>query len=194
MQPRFYIEREREQDVFYKEYTNGTGYFGFHSPIELYFVNEGQMEVVINNQKRVLSENQMSVALSFDAHTYKTIEESKSCVLIIPTYMCEEFIAGIKHKRILNPYICNEEAVIKIKEYVKELNKPDVNNIMKRGYIYIILGLVMQNLSFVDSQEALDPELSSRILFYINENFSKDITLASIAAEFGYITIFQELL
>ena len=76
MQPRFYIEREKEQDIFYKEYVNGTGYFGFHSPIELYFVDEGQMEVIINDKKKTLTKNQMSVALSFDAHTYKTLENS----------------------------------------------------------------------------------------------------------------------
>ena len=54
MNPRFYIEREKDQDIFYKEYTNGTGYFGFHSPIELYFVDEGEMEVYVNNNKKIL--------------------------------------------------------------------------------------------------------------------------------------------
>ena len=186
MQPRFYIEREKEQDIFYKVYTNGTGYLGFHSPIELYFVDEGKMEVIINDKKKTLSKNQMSVALSFDAHTYKTLENSKSSVLIIPTYMCEEFIAAIKNKRAINPFICNEEAVLKIKEYIKELNKNDINGIVKMGYIYLILGIVYENLSFVNSSESIDPELSSRILFYINENFKKDISLASVAAEFGY--------
>ena len=186
MQPRFYIEREKEQDIFYKEYSNGTGYLGFHSPIELYFVNEGQMEVIINDKKKTLSKNQMSVALSFDAHTYKTVNNSKSAVLIIPTYMCEEFITTIKHKRILNPFICDEDAVLKIKEYIKEMGKNGINHIVKQGYIYLILGIVYENLNFVEATESIDPELSSKILFYINENFRKNITLASIATEFGY--------
>ena len=78
MHPRFYVEREKEQDVFCKDYVNGTGYLGFHSSIELYFVEEGEMEVFINNQKKILTKDQMSVALSFDVHTYKTIKNSKS--------------------------------------------------------------------------------------------------------------------
>ena len=44
-----------EQDIFYKEYTNGTGHFGFHSPIELYLVDEGQMEVIINDKKETIN-------------------------------------------------------------------------------------------------------------------------------------------
>jgi AraC-like DNA-binding protein len=186
MQPRFYIEREKEQDIFYKEYVNGTGYFGFHSPIELYLVDEGQMEVIINDKKKNLTKNQMSVALSFDAHSYRTLENSKSSVLIIPTYMCEEFVSTIKHKRILNPFICDEEAVLRIKELICQWNKKGINHIEKQGYIYLILGIVYKCLNFENSSEPIDPELSSKLLFYINENFKKDLTLASVAAEFGY--------
>lgn len=186
MKPRFYIEREREQDIFYKEYTNGTGYFGFHSPIELYFVNDGEMEVYINDQKRILKKNQMSVALSFDAHTYKTLKTSKSSVLIIPTYMCEEFLSEIQHKRTLCPYICDEKTVLEIKKYIKKLNREDINFIEKKGYIYTILGIILSNLSFEETNETYDADLSTKILMYINDNCSKNITLESISSEFGY--------
>ncbi len=186
MQARFYIEREKEQDIFYKEYINGTGYFGFHSPIELYFVDEGEMEVYVNNQKMVLTKNQMSVALSFDVHTYKTIKPSKSSVLIIPTYLCEEFVAGLKHKRTLSPYICNEETVLKIKKCVKELTKKDINPVEKKGYIYVILGIILDSLRFEDVSETIDADLSTKILMYVNDNFTKNISLASVSAELGY--------
>ena len=186
MKPRFYIEREKEQDIFYKEYTNGTGYFGFHSPIELYFVNDGEMEVYINDQKRILKKNQMSVALSFDAHTYKTIKPSKSCVLIIPAYMCEEFIAETQRKRIVFPFIFDEKIVIQIKKYVKKLINNELNPIEKKGYIYTILGIILDNLSFEDIKEIHDTDLSTKILMYINDNCTKNISLETISTDFGY--------
>ena len=186
MKPRFYIEREKEQDIFYKEYTNGTGYFGFHSPIELYFVNDGEMEVYINDQKKILKKNQMSVALSFDAHTYKTLKSSKSSVLIIPTYMCEEFLSEIQRKRTLSPYICDEKTVLKIKKYLKALNKKGINHIEKKGYIYTILGTILDNLNFEETNEAHDTDLSTNLLMYINDNCSKNITLETVSAVFGY--------
>lgn len=128
----------------------------------------------------------MSVALGFDAHTYKTLKKSKSSVLIIPTYMCEEFIAELKHKRPLSPYICDEKVVMVIKSYVKELNRKNLNYIEKKGYIYIILGMVMNNLNFEKTKETIDADLSTRILMYINNTFNKNISLSSISAEFGY--------
>lgn len=186
MKPRFYIEREKEQDIFYKEYTNGTGYFGFHSPIELYFVNDGEMEVYINDQRKILKKNQMSVALSFDAHTYKTLKPSKSSVLIIPTYMCEEFLSEIQHKRTLSPYICDEKTVLEIKKYIKKINREDINFIEKKGYIYTILGIILSKLSFEETNETHNADLSTKLLMYINDNCSKNITLETVSAEFGY--------
>ncbi|MBE7021560.1 MAG: helix-turn-helix transcriptional regulator [Ruminococcaceae bacterium] len=186
MQPRFYIEREKAQDVFYKEYVNGTGFWGVHSPVELYFVDDGEMEVFINNRKKLLKKNQMSVALSFDAHTYKTVKSSKSSVLIIPTYMCEEFVAEVKHRRPISPYICDEKTVIEIKKYVKKLNREGINSIQKKGFIYVILGIIMDNLSFKDVNDIIDVELSTKLLMYLNDNFTKDISLATVSAAFGY--------
>ena len=186
MKPRFYIEREKENDIFYKEYTNGTGFFGFHSPVELYFVDDGEMEVFINNQKKLLTKNQMSVALSFDAHTYKTIKSSKSSVLIIPTNMCEEFVSLYKNKRTHCPYICDEKPVLEIKKYVKLLNEKGINPIKKKGLIHIILGIIMDNLNFEDASNTVDVDLSAKILMYINDNFAKNISLSVISADLGY--------
>ena len=186
MRAEFGIKREKHNKLFYKEYTNDEGIFHFHSQIELYFVDEGEMEVIVNSQQKVLKGGEMSVALSYDAHAYKTPESSKSSVLIIPPYLCEEFIQTIKNKRVVKPFISNPEAVSKIKSYITEIKKDNLNEIKLLGYVYVILGIVMDNIGFEISETAIDPKLSSRLLFYLDENFKDDITLESLAATFGY--------
>ena len=186
MQARFGIERERQNNLFYKSYQNDKGTFHFHSQIELYFVDEGEMEVTVNNRTGLLKEGEMSVALSFDAHAYKTPENSKSSVLIIPAFMCEEFISSIKHKRVTTPFILNKTAVKKIKDCILEITKEDINDIKLRGYIYVILGTVMENLCFETVSETLEPSLSAKLLFYINDNSKNDISLPSLSHHIGY--------
>ena len=44
MHPRFGIERERNNSLFFKKYSNDRCLFHFHSQIELYFVDEGEMD------------------------------------------------------------------------------------------------------------------------------------------------------
>lgn len=186
MQAKFGIERERQNKLFYKSYQNDKGTFHFHSQIELYFVDEGEMEVTVNSRTGILKEGEMSVALSFDAHAYKTPVNSKSSVFIIPAFMCEEFISYIRHKRVTTPFILNKNAVKKIKDCILEITKENINDIKLRGYIYIILGTVMENLCFETVSEALEPDLSSKLLFYINDNSKSDISLSKLSHHFGY--------
>lgn len=187
MHPVFGIERERQNVLFYKEYTNSWGTFMFHSQLELCIVTDGEMDVWINNRHRVLKAGEMSVALSFDAHAYKTNEYSRSALLIIPSHLCEEFIAAVKSKRCSTPFILNKKAVEQIRYYAKEIDATDPTNKIKiHGYIYVILGILMEQISFEETHEPADPSLSSRILFYLDEHFKENITTEGIAAALGY--------
>lgn len=185
MKAMFGIERERHNKLFYKEYKNDKGVFHFHSQIELYFVTEGEMEIYVGNQGRTVCAGEMSVALSYEPHSYKTPESSASKVFIIPAYLCEEFIFHIGNKRATSPFITDRDAVKRISELVDEARNAD-NEIKKTGYIYVILGLLIDYICLESKEALLDTELSSKILFYINENFREDISLNGIANHFGY--------
>jgi len=130
-QPIFNATRERDNKLFYKSYKNDKGVFQFHSQIELYFIDEGEMEVWLNDKYRILRAGEMSVALSYDAHAYKTPESSRSSVLIIPPYMCEEFIAATKTKKSTNPFICDPETVKRIKYCYEQIKRDNINDIEK---------------------------------------------------------------
>ena len=186
MYAEFGLKRESNDDLFYKEWKNDKGVFHFHSQIELYFVNEGEMEVTVGNRHKRLSAGEMSVALSFVPHGYLTPESSASGALIIPTRMCEEFVVETKSTMVTDPFITHKPTVEKIKKYAEELTRDGINKVERDGYIYVILGIIMDSLSFEKAKEPLDSALSSRILFYINENFSSELTLKSLAFHFGY--------
>lgn len=186
MRTEFNIDRERHNRLFYEECVNDSCVLQFHSQIELYFVDEGEMDFVVNNHYRRLSAGEMSVALSYDSHLYKTPRYSKSSVFIIPVYMCESFIAATKSKKVAYPFITDKDTVRRIKECINEVKREGVNEIKQSGYIYVILGIIMDSVFFNNVDIAQDPELSARILYYINDNFSNDISLESVSAEFGY--------
>ncbi len=182
----FRTEREKQNYLFYKEYQNDSAIFGFHSQVELYFIDDGEMDITINGYHKRLKKGEMCVSLSFDAHGYSTPVTSRSSVLIIPTHMCEKFIESIKDKRSVYPFICNTKVVSEIKDYVKKLTDSAENEVKKQGYIYVILGLVSEHLCFENSTQTVDTTLSSKLLMYIENNYSKKISLKTVAVEFGY--------
>ena len=186
MKADFGLKRELNDVLFYNDVKNDNGVLHFHSQIELYFITDGEMEVVLNEQRRILKKGEMSVALSFNAHGYKTLDYSRSSYLIIPTYLCEEFVLLTKDKTVENPFICDKNAVDEIYGYFNELRKDGVNEIEKKGYIYVILGLIMKNTTFKNKSHTMDSSLASQILIYINEKYQEDIGPATIAKYFGY--------
>ena len=182
----FNAVRERDNKLFYKSYKNDKTVLQFHSQIELYFVDGGEMDFWVGGHYKRLSEGEMSVALSYDSHAYKTPESSESSVLIIPPYMCEEFITATRGKKPSNPFITDKETVKRIKDCYENIKRADIGKIEQLGYIYVILGIVMDNIFLEPISDSTDPTLSSKLLFYINDNFKNGITPSNIAAQFGY--------
>lgn len=186
MQPKFNVDRERHNKLFYKEYENDMCVFQFHSHIELYFVEEGEMEFLVGGYHRVLHAGELSVALSYESHAYKTPTHSRSSVFIIPIYLCEQFIIATRHKKATSPFITDTNAVRKIKSCIEELKRADINEITQMGYLHVILGTVMDHI-FQDVKEQVpDPMIPTKMLIYINDNFKSEMTLDALSAKFGY--------
>lgn len=186
MKAEFNIEREKQNLLFYEESINDAAPIAFHSQVELFFVDEGEMVATIGESQKLLKTGEMAVSLSFEAHAYYTPESSRSTVLIIPTYLCPEFIKETGGKRTQNPFITDQAVTKEIRDLIFHLNNCEDSPLEQKGYLYLILGKLLRVLSLEEGGHEMEPSLSSRLLLYINSNFQKDLTLPSIAEEFGY--------
>jgi AraC-like DNA-binding protein len=186
MQAIFGEKREQHNQLYFADYKNDHGIFHFHSQIELYFVEEGEMEVWVNDRYGVLKKGEMSVALSYDAHAYRTPKASASGVLIIPPYLCEEFVHTFKNKQLASPFIRDTATVDKIRAAALEIRRNPENKLKVKGYIYVILGLLIEHIGLCDTARELDTALSSRLLLYINAHYSEDLSLATLSRALGY--------
>lgn len=185
MHAEFGIKRESDQNLFWRSWECDKGVFHFHSQIELYFIDEGEMDVFVNDGYTRLGAGEMSVALSYAPHGYATPKYSRSSTLIIPMHMCPEFVSATEHKRAAHPFIRDKDKVGRIRSAIEQMLRPGVNDIERRGYIYVILGIVMSALDLAPAT-SLDGGVASRMLSYVNENYKNDITPASISEHFGY--------
>ena len=185
MQARLNIERERADKLFYKSYKNDFCLFQFHSQIEIYFVDEGEMEMLVGGKQKTLRAPAVSVALSYDTHAYKTPTGSRSSVLLLPARLCEEFLLAVRGKRLADPFVTDPELYAELKAAYEGVIASAGNNLKQLGCIYTLLGTITERMPF-ESAPPLDTELSSRLLLYIDENYSSGITPRSIAQHFGY--------
>lgn len=184
MQAEFHLNREQSNRLYCEKIDNPRSFYHFHSQIELLLVHSGEVEVWINERRELLRAGELSVALSFDPHSYRTPSACTATSLIIPTDLCEEFSIAARKKRLSYPFIREDGLFEELRRYCEEIM--DGNEIRRRGGIYMILGALLERMQPESEGQAPDLGPATRILFHINENFQKPLTLASIAAELGY--------
>lgn len=186
MQPLFNITREKSRQIGSFDYENDWCALQFHSQIEICIIHEGEMEMFVDGNKRMLKKGEISVALSFVPHAYKTPVHSRSSIIFIPANLCEEFTELTKNKRLISPFISDPQIYEKINEYFSLLSNSTINEIKMHGLMYMILGTILESIKLEETKNPIDTELISKILFYINENYKNDISPSSIAEHFGY--------
>jgi len=185
----FDIAREHSKEIF-KEVTNdnidGLCHFNFHSQIELYFIDDGKINAFVNSHAMLLEKDQMAIALSYDSHLFRSVGASKSSIFVIPPDTCKDFMAAVQNKKVKNPFICDRDTVKEIKSYVNLIKAKNCNEVKLRGYLYIILGIILENIFLENDEAAVNTDISAKILLYLNRNFKNEISLDSMSAELGY--------
>ena len=190
VQARFGIRLDRHQKLRLADYHNGTGDFHFHSQIEICYVTEGEIDALVNDHLKRLKKGELSIALAYDTHRYLPVCDAYFSVLIIPPDICFEFETMLGGKTIANPFITGGEAAERIGACIAEIraHKKDRDAVLlTKGNLYTILGVIAQNVAFEEgSASSAGSDLVSKILIYVHEHYREDISLASIAAHFGY--------
>ena len=185
MQAEFLLSREQNRTLGVSRCTNQNYRLHFHTHIEICLVTEGEEEVWINDRRQVLKAGDFSVAWSYDAHGYRTERASKSLSLVIPPELFREFQPLLAGYRTRENFFTDAVLFEKLRASVESILQTD-SELLRKGYIYVILGILLENVAIEDTQEQTDPTLVSRVLLYLNQSYRENITLQSVAAEFGY--------
>ena len=186
MQQRLNTLRERQSGLQMRNYENDYCLLQFHSAIEIYMVDSGEMEMWVNGAYRKLQAGEFAVSLSYDAHAYKTPLASRSSAIFIPAHICEDFIHLTRDKRLQSPFIADGQAYRQLKEYCRGLEQAEGNPIKQLGYVNLILGTVLEGTALQDKGAQANFDLASKILAFVQEQFREDISPATIAQHFGY--------
>ena len=186
MQASFYIEREYQEKVSYKEMPTIHSYLNFHSPLEIWLVLKGSYECWVNEKRMRLKQGEMVVSFSYDAHNYRILEEgSEMGVLVVPIAACGEFQGELRQKRASDPVIRDGTVFERVHRALTEMSGAE-NEMEKRGHLYVALGMILSHLSLEERQEKQEWGLSTRLLCYLQENFKGRLSLTSTATALGY--------
>ena len=186
MQGSFLLKRELNNRVECSRLHSPKFYPHFHSNIEIYLILSGEIEILVNDQKKILGAGEFSVALSYDTHGYRTPKEAEAIFLCIPISFCEEFLPLLSKRRLPSPYI-KDPSVFQTVLQAEEGLLAGCNEITKRGLLYTILGAIYDQMVPKEEESVLPSHNSSaEILIYIGDHFKEELSLVQVAKAFGY--------
>ena len=185
MQAEFLLRRELNNNLVCVKQRNTKFYPHFHSHIEIYLVISGEFEVLINDRRKKLRSGELSVAFSYDVHSYNSPNDTEVYCLIIPPIYFDEFLPLLSSKHEGSPFIDDRQTYETVKKAMERLMEA-TNAISKQGYVYVILGEILNKMPIIADTETPDMRFSSDILIYVSQHFREELTLPMLAARFGY--------
>ena len=185
MQAEFLLKREKSRQLDIYTVKNQAYRVHFHSHIEVCLVLDGEIEVWINDQRSLLKAGQLAVAWSYDTHGYHTPEYSKALSAIIPPQLFQEFQPILRNRHTNSPFLSDPTVFRQIHEWCVAA-KASQDNLIRKGYIYLILGTLIKHMEFEEAPASGNQQLASQALVYLSEHFREPLDLNTVARHLGY--------
>jgi len=156
-----------------------------HRHPELVYVESGELELEINGQKEIIPAGKWAMVPSNHIHGYHTEKASFAYVCVFSEDHIPAFMKEIRDKTPARAMFSMNRAA---EEFAKETllvpgGSPDFY--MAKAALYAVAGEYGRQAGF--SKEAPGNEaLANRIIRYVSENFTEDISLETAARELGY--------
>ena len=185
MQAEFLLDREKNRQLDIYISMDQAYRMHFHSHIEVCLVLNGEMKVWIRDQRSLLKKGQLSVAWSYDPHGYQTPTHSEVLSIIVPPGLFQEFQPRLQNRHNSNLFLHDPELFRSIYDWSMAAQNSD-DELIRKGYIYLILGTLMKRVEFEELSNQADQQLTSQVLMYLSEHFRKPLDLGTVASSLGY--------
>jgi hypothetical protein len=162
----------------------------FHSSIEFVYVTGGELKVTLNGVSSFIKKGQMLIVSSYTVHFYETVTASEAIILIVPLDFIPTYNKVLaQNDFIRNVYQDSSGEGSEILHCMKILSQNRLNdrklsaNIIK-GYIYVIIGILIENVGLIHNRNDPNRDIAKDILIYLQDHYLSPVSLQLLAKEF----------
>ncbi|HEX2985502.1 MAG TPA: AraC family transcriptional regulator [Caproiciproducens sp.] len=162
----------------------------FHSSMEFVYMTDGKLNATLNGKPYSVEKGEILISSSYTLHSYQTENYSKAIILIVPL----DFISyynNLFSRKTFSDCTCTDDKDGEILHCMEMLirrseNSPQNITNTDRGYIYIILSMLIERVGLVDIRNDQNRYLTRDILIYFQNNYRDPLVLEDLAVHFGY--------
>ncbi|MDK2805752.1 MAG: hypothetical protein PWR08_1306 [Thermoanaerobacterium sp.] len=151
--------------------------YHFHRAYELIYLNDGHLSVSIGKKEYVLKKNDLAFIFSNQMHEFKTIEHSDITIILFSPELIGDFYMNYKGM-IPDDNILHLDDLIDFSQF---------NSIYgKKSFLYSLCDKLVNQKSFIPVKQSTQTKVLYKILLFIEQNYSNDCTLKSVAEQLNY--------
>lgn len=158
----------------------------FHRCIEILYLIDGAIDCEINDVQYHADKDDIVFIRSCNIHEIKASPDYEYSVLIIEKRFSDDF-ANLFSTQTLPPLLNDKSFNQSLKQFFVFLeNNPNISSIIKKGYINIIIGNLLDHYKSIPATHSPQIAMLINVLNYIDDHYKEQITLGDISASFGY--------
>lgn len=154
-----------------------------HRSFEFIYVKDGSIEICINTKNFTIEKNQCALVLPYESHSFSTKDYSDSYICVFSPEYINTFNNMTYGKFLENPVF--ELSDLAQGLVLNNIFKENHNILQIKSMLYLTCYELIGQTTLLECIKT-DYELLHKILNYIQENFTKDISLTHVANKFGY--------
>ena len=151
--------------------------FHFHRAYELIYVNSGELYVSIDQKEYQLEENDLAFIFTNQIHEFKVADCSQVIIILFSPELIGDFYINYKG-------LIPDDNILHLKE------KPDLEKLnciySQKSFLYALSAELISQKSFSPVNQSPQTKALYKILLYIEQNYSTDCTLKTIAKHLKY--------
>lgn len=168
---------------------NNYCYPHFHNSLELVYLRRGSMEATLNGKLMTVEAGQLLLVSSYTVHRFHTPNYSDVMVLALPLDYIPSFRRLLGKKTFVQQVLGDGEGtreIYRCMQKLKDCRRRNMESYLVRGYIYIVLGILIKEAEMVDIASQAEHYQIRNILNYLDQNFLSPLRLEDVASHFGY--------
>ena len=155
----------------------------FHKNLELICVLHGEMHLTVNESETTLTTGEWAMILSNQIHSFCVEKDCMAWVAVFSEDFIPEFATFVKDKQGSAVKFFPDEEICGLVRENLIIGSPSF--LMKRACLYALCDQYLKQVP-LEPQKNKNNALICRVLDYIEAHFAEDITLQTVAHEFGY--------
>lgn len=151
--------------------------FHFHRAYELIYVDEGQLSISIDENEYLLHQNDLAFIFPNQIHAFKTVDFSEITIILFSPELIGYFYRHYKG------FVPNDNILhLKLDLDLKSLD----SIYSQKSFLYAICDKLVEQKSFIPVKHSSQTKVVYKILLFIEQNYSKECTLKTVAEHLNY--------